>query len=708
MPVAPTDRTRGRIAARQIHLPVIVLLIVVLGGAGVTLREQPAQASSSEVAELTAGVNGTVYDTVQIGGRTFLGGSFSWAGPYTGSAVPVDPATGARSSIPRVNGPVHAAAADASGGWYVGGEFAFAGGKARSNAAQVTATGTVTAWDPSVNGPVRAVAARAGVVYLGGAFSTVGGQPRSNVAAVSVDTGAVLPWNPGSSGAVEALALSADGITVYAAGAFGIRAFDAATGDTRAWGSAVSGAMSALTVDGGTVYVGGDSTAAALDAATGSVAAWSAATDGQVRTIAVRAGVAYLGGVFTTVSGTARSRVAALDAGSGAVAAWNPGADAAVNGIDLSTDGSTVFLGGDFGAVGGQGRNRTAAVLAGDGSVTGWHPSAEAEVTSVAVAGAQVLVGGLFTMLNGLPRRNAAAVDASGEVDPLWNPSPDDVVYAVEASSDGATVFLGGLFSNLGPAARSRLAAVNLTTGEPLPRATWPTGANGPVRALKVSGGRLYVGGNFTRAGGVDTGRLAALDASNGAVDAGFTPLPDGTVRALTASPDGTKVYAVGGYTTIGGADRPGGAELWASTGAVTPFAPTEGGVAIAVALTPDGSRLFYSTSSNRTYAYDPATANTPVYTIRTGGDVQAIAASPTEVYIGGHFTTLPQVKLARLHAASFLVTDGTVTEWSPSPDGAYGVWSIEITSTALLLSGDFEKVGGKAQPGFARLPGTA
>ncbi|HZN17540.1 MAG TPA: hypothetical protein VFB84_05020 [Micromonosporaceae bacterium] len=327
---------------------------------------------------------------------------------------------------------------------------------------------------------------------------------------------------------------------------------------------------------------------------------------------------------------------------------------------------------------------------------------------SVVVSGSQTLVGGLFTMLNGLPRTNAAAVDASGEVDPLWNPSPDDIVYAVEASADGTIVFLGGLFANLGTAARSRLAAVNLTTGEPLSRTAWPTGANGAVRALRTSGSRLYVGGAFTRAGGLDTGRLVALDAANGAVDTGFTPRPDGNIRALTTSPDGTKVYATGGYSTIGGVDRQGAAELLASTGVVTPFAPTEGGVVIAVALTPDGSRLFYSTTSNRTYAYDPAVANTPRYTLRTGGDVQAIAASATEVYVGGHFTTLPVEKLARLHAASFLVTTGAPTEWSPSPDGAFGVWSIEITPTALLLGGDFEKVAGKAQPGFARLPGTA
>jgi hypothetical protein len=129
--------------------------------------------------------------------------------------------------------------------------------------------------------------------------------------------------------------------------------------------------------------------------------------------------------------------------------------------------------------------------------------------------------------------------------------------------------------------------------------------------------------------------------------------------------------------------------------------------VVIALALTPDGSRAYFCTTSNRTYAYDPAAGNSPVYIVRTGGDVQGIAASATEVYIGGHFTTLPEAKLARTHAASFLVSTGVPTAWNPRPDGTFGVWSIELTPSALLMGGDFAKVGGTAQPGFARFAGT-
>ena len=69
----------------------------------------------------------------------------------------------------------------------------------------------------------------------------------------------------------------------------------------------------------------------------------------------------------------------------------------------------------------------------------------------------------------------------------------------------------------------------------------------------RTSGGRLYVGGTFARIGGRDINRLAALDQATGAVQLGFAPRPDGSVKALTVSPDGQRVYAGGLFDNIGG-----------------------------------------------------------------------------------------------------------------------------------------------------------
>jgi len=280
-------------------------------------------------------------------------------------------------------------------------------------------------------------------------------------------------------------------------------------------------------------------------------------------------------------------------------------------------------------------------------------------------------------------------------------------VYALAASDDGNAIFLGGAFTAAGGSARSRLAAVDATGGAVLP--SWTTGIsnNNTVRALATSSGMLYVGGTFARIGGRDIRKLAALDQATGDVQLSFAPRPDGSVKALTVSRNGERVYAGGLFDNIGGAPRPGVAEVRSADGAATSFAPTQGGDGIAIALTPDGSRLFFSISNNRTFAYDPGAANTPRYIVRMGGDVQAIAATNTEVYIGAHFRNALDPTRPRRHLASFLVADGSITDWITNADGVMGVWTITITPTALTIGGDFDKVRGKDQRGFARFQGT-
>lgn len=330
-------------------------------------------------------------------------------------------------------------------------------------------------------------------------------------------------------------------------------------------------------------------------------------------------------------------------------------------------------------------------------------------VYAITQVGDRTYIGGAFTSVSGTPRSNLAAIGRDGTLDPTWTPATDGTVYALAASSDGSRIFVGGSFTTVN-GAPLRLAALTPDTGQVVPG--WATTtSNNTVRALATDNGdRLYVGGSFSRIGGRAISRLAATSQSTGAVDAAFVPAPSGTVRGLALSDNGQRLYAVGSFTGIAGASRPGAAELVADTGAVTSFAPTEGGVAISVDVTPSG-RLFFGTTSNRTYAYDPAVASSPVYRVRTGGDVQAILATDDEVYIGGHFTTLPEAKLNRVHLASFLTTDGTPTAWDPGPNGSYGVWAIGLTRTALSpdavaalsIGGDFTRVAGAARRGCAR-----
>ena len=335
------------------------------------------------------------------------------------------------------------------------------------------------------------------------------------------------------------------------------------------------------------------------------------------------------------------------------------------------------------------------------------------EVVGVVYAMTQIgdrtYIGGSFTAVNGQPRSNLAAIRGDGSLDPTWAPATDGIVYALAASADGTKVFLGGSFATVNGTSR-RLAAVTADTGALVPGWTTTT-SNNTIRALVTdSADRLYVGGNFSRIGGRAITRLAAVSQATGAVDAAFVPAFNNTVRALALSDDGTDLYAGGSFTNVSGQSRPGAAELVAATGAVTSFAPTEGGVAISMDVSPTG-RLFFGTTNNRTFAYDPGVDGVPEYRVRSSGDVQAILATETEVYVGGHFSGFPEQKITRVHIASFSAANGLVTAWNPGVNGSFGVWAFGLTRTplspvqpnALSVGGDFTRVAAVARRAYAR-----
>lgn len=314
------------------------------------------------------------------------------------------------------------------------------------------------------------------------------------------------------------------------------------------------------------------------------------------------------------------------------------------------------------------------------------------------------VIGGDFTAVGGLPRRNAAAILPDGSVDPDFAPDPDGVVQALAGSADGSIVYIGGSFATVGGLARSNLAALEASTGSARP--DWAADTDGDVLTLVTSGDRLYAGGRFREIGGVLRRRLASLDQATAAVDLAFHPWPNWTVKEVEVSADGSRVYAVGGFTAIGGQSRRGAAELLSDSGLATPFDPASGGVALASGLTPDGSRFFFSTTDNHLYAYDPAVSDQPVYSVKTSGDTQAIVANDTEVYFGGHFGQVWNEKVwkdRRLAAASLNVADGTLTSWNPGVRGRMGPWAMELTGSHLLMGGEITHVGGVRQQGFAR-----
>jgi hypothetical protein len=113
----------------------------------------------------------------------------------------------------------------------------------------------------------------------------------------------------------------------------------------------------------------------------------------------------------------------------------------------------------------------------------------------------------------------------------------------------GGLVYIGGTFSSAtdgsGTVTRNNAAAFDVSTGL---ITSWNPDTNGEVDSLAVSAGKVYLGGNFTAVGGRSRVRLAAVDASTGAVSSGFIHSAGSTVRSLSVSSDGSQLYTGGGF----------------------------------------------------------------------------------------------------------------------------------------------------------------
>lgn len=191
-----------------------------------------------------------------------------------------------------------------------------------------------------------------------------------------------------------------------------------------------------------------------------------------------------------------------------------------------------------------------------------------------------------------IQQRAAAQVTADG----LPTAQINGVAWAQQIVGD--TVYVGGSFTSARPAGsapgndetpRSNLMAYSLSTGALLPFA--PV-LNQQVKAFAVSpdGSRLYVAGQFTSVNGVNRYRIAAFDTATGNLVSAFFPKVDYIVNALVATND--TVYAGGAFTASGTSSRSRLAAFAASNGALLDWAPTADAAVQTMILSPDGAKI--------------------------------------------------------------------------------------------------------------------
>jgi N-acetylneuraminic acid mutarotase len=676
-----------------------------------------------------------------------------------------------------VSGAVYAVAADGQGNVYVGGSFIVVGGIstpvnniARFNTQTNTWSTLGTGSSNGVNGEVNALAVVGDEVFVGGAFTSAGGVSANGVARFNTQTNTWSTLGTGSSngvgGRVAALAVVGNEVFVggYFTSAGGVSANYVARFNTQTntWSSLGTGSsngvnsyVNALAVVGNEVVVGGWFTLA------GGVSAnrvarfntqtntWSTLGTGSsngvnsnVYALAVVGNEVVVGGIFTSAGGVSANRVARFNTQTNTWSSLGTGSSNGVSGrVDaLAVVGNEVVVGGSFIVVGGistpvnniarfNTQTNTWSSL-GTGSSNGVSGVISVTVTALAVVGNEVVVGGNFTSAGGVSANRVARFNTQTNT---WSTlgtgssnGVNDRVYALAVV--GNEVFVGGNFTSAGGVSANCVARFNTQTN------TWSTlgtgssnGVNNWVYALAVVGNEVYVGGLFTSAGGVSANYVARFNTQTNTwstLGTGSSNGVGGIVRALAVV--GNEVFVGGQFTSAGGVSANCVARFntqtntWSTLGTGSSNGVSGGSSFTAVnALAVVGDEVFVGgefTSAGGVSANYVARFNTQTNTWSTlgtgssngvSGDifsaVNALAVVGNEVVVGGGFTSAGGVSANRV--ARFNTQTNT---WSTLGTGSSNgvnstVLALAVVGNEVFVGGLFTSAGGVSANRVAR-----
>lgn len=333
-----------------------------------------------------------------------------------------------------------------------------------------------------------------------------------------------------------------------------------------------------------------------------------------------------------------------------------------------------------------------------------------------------------------ITRHGIFAFDAStGAIDMGFNPNLGGNANSVD--TDGTFIYVGGTFTSVGGNTATKRVAKITAAGANVVGLKVP---NKAVNEVVVRGTRLYIGGAFTNVGGTGTPRtaLAALDTTTGAVlpdvNVSFTGLHNGgatNINRMDVTPDGSKLVAIGNFTTVGGLSREQIVLLnLAGTASVSTWHTSlyQGQCAGVfdtymrdVDISPDGT--YFAVTATGAYSggvtsgtlCDTTTrwetnrtgdGQQPTWIDYTGGDTTyGVAITGVAIYVGGHLRwennpfqgdqagpgAVPREGIAALDPVN-----GLPLSWNPGRTRGVGAQALYATATGLWVGSDTNKIG--------------
>ncbi|UZN04309.1 PKD domain-containing protein [Cellulomonas sp. S1-8] len=343
----------------------------------------------------------------------------------------------------------------------------------------------------------------------------------------------------------------------------------------------------------------------------------------------------------------------------------------------------------------------------------------------------------------------------TGELIASWAPTINAVGRAIEASPDGRTIYVGGDFTAANGSTRGRFAAFDATTGA-LSTTLKPL-ANASVRTILASGNTVWFGGSFENvtvapAASVRKPRVAAINATTGALLPFFTAANPAQVEALALTPDAARLVIGGRFQYLNNIYNPGIGWVDATSGAVLPFpantvAKNWGYAAGYYSLTVTGDQIvgtgfgFIKNATSAANVEGMISADATTGELRwiqncLGDSYDAYSSADGFLYLAGHPHTCanaaafpeasprifryglaftqdarhPTVKNAASGYAEWAGTPSpAIGNWFPTftpgtfSGQAQAGWSVEGNDDYVVYGGEFPTVNGTPQMGLVR-----
>lgn len=244
----------------------------------------------------------------------------------------------------------------------------------------------------------------------------------------------------------------------------------------------------------------------------------------------------------------------------------------------------------------------------------------------------------------------------------------------------GSTVYVGGDFTTAGGISAIRIAKWNGTSWSAM-----GSGLNNQVNSIVINGSDVYVGGQFTTAGGISANYIAKWNGNN------WSALGSGlNLTVISIAINGSDVFAGGAFTTAGGVS----ANRIAKWNGTSWSALGSGLDNVVYSISVKGSDVYVGgtfTTAGGISASKIAKWNGTSWSALGSGlnnQVQSIAISDSNVFVSGLFTTaggISAIKIAKWNGSN----------WSALGTGLNNTgYSIAVRGSDMYVGGYFTTAG--------------